>query len=384
MKTFAYIKRTLLLLYIGLLVLSGCGRNGDFSSGTAVRGETGTEFSETENKMGTESGTETENTTETESGTEAENAAGTGEGMAAGLSQGQPTLLEVPVSSEKEDILFHKVDGIDISWSVHRCQSDGENLYLVYGPAGELDLYVMPIGADEHFRANIHNPEGMVISHIAMDLYGGIHLLVAGNDFEEWYIWRLDERKQVEEVIDISDCFETNQTPLWFLVDKEGNYYFQWVFYRDGVIVDSEGELKHRFTMESLDIGWIYEAAVGKDGSIYVIYRDRGDEKVRIGEFDVENGSIIKEDSPLYLSRDEIFNGMSHGTDTNILLFSRYSGIWAYDQEQGILENRVPLSEMGLARNEETYPLTFLPDGRFVLLQAGKDGMHIKYIPAGK
>lgn len=118
------------------------------------------------------------------------------------------------------------------------------------------------------------------------------------------------------------------------------------------MIVDSEGALKHRFTLESLDIGWMYEAAVGKDGLIYVIYRDRGDEKVRIGAFDVESNSIVKEDSPLYFSRDEIFNGMSRGTDTNILLFSRYSGVWAYDQEQGILENRTPLSEMDYIFND--------------------------------
>ena len=159
--------------------------------------------------------------------------------------------------------------------------------------------------------------------------------------------------------------------------------FLQWVLSRDGVIIDSEGTLKHRFTLESLDTRWTYEAAVGKDGLIYVIYND-WDEKVRIGEFDVESCSIIKEDSPLYFSRDEIFNGMSRGTDTNLLLFSRYSGIWAYDPEKGILENRVPLSDMGLTRDAESFPLTFLPDGRFVLLEGSKDGLHIKYIPAGK
>ena len=376
MKLFVYKKKTLLLLLIGLFILSGCGRSDDFFSGTAAREEIGTESSEIENKAQTESGTETENNTETE---ESE-AAGSD-----GSAQRQPTLLEVPVSSKKEDILYHKMDDIDISLSSHRCQSDGENLYLVYGAAGEPDLYVMPIGADELFRANINNPEGMVILHITIDIYGKMHLIVAGNNFEEWYIWRLDESKQVEEVIDISDYFEIRQVPLWFLVDKEGNYDLQWAaLSRDGVIVDSEGALKHKFTLKSLDIGWMYEAAVGKDGLIYVIYRDRGDEKVRIGEFDVESNSIVKEDSPLYFSRDEIFNGMFRGTDTNILLFSRYSGVWAYDQEQGILENRTPLSEIGLVCNEESYPLTFLPDGRLVLLQRDKDGIHIKYIPGGK
>lgn len=370
MKSFFFKKKTLILLLIGLITLSSCGRNGDFSSQTAAGEEINTESSEIENKV------ETENDTETE------------EGEAAGSAQSQPTWLEVPVSSKKEDILYNIEDGINIFLSEHRCQSDGENLYLVCGLAEAPDLYVIPIGTDEHFRANIDKPEGMVICHIAIDIHGKTHLIVAGDNFEEWYIWRLDENKQVEEVIDISDYFEIEQAPLWFLVDKEGDYYLQWVFsgdrMRDGVIVDSEGVLKHRFTLELLDIGWMYEAAVGKDGLIYVIYRDRGDDKVRIGEFDMESGSIIKEDSPLYFSRDEIFNGMFRGTDTNILLFSKYSGVWAYDQEQGILENRTPLSEIGLARSAEFYPLTFLPDGRLVLLQRGKDGIHIKYIPGGK
>lgn len=358
-KVPVYRKAILFLPLIGLLALSSCGHKGDFLSDAVVKEGTDAGFTETENKV------------------EAEDS------ETAGSAQSQSSSLKVPVSSMELDILYHRVDDIDISLSEHRCISDGENIYLVYGSAGEPDLYVMPIGADEHSRANIDNPEGMVICHIAMDPYGKTHLLVAGNNFDEWYIWRLNENNQVDEVIDVSDYFEIKQMPLWFLVDKEGTYYLQWVLSRDGIIIDREGALKHRFTLESLDTRWTYEAAVGKDGLIYVIYND-WDEKVRIGEFDVENCSIIKEDSPLYFSRDEIFSGMSRGTDTNLLFFSRYSGIWAYDHEKGILENRVPLSDIGLTRDAESYPLTFLPDGRFILLQGSEEGFHIKYIPAGK
>lgn len=346
-------KVKLFLLLIGLLVLSGCQDNSDFSTDIVVNEGSSKESAETEESV-----------------------------MAESVPD-QPKPSEVPVNSEEEVIRYHRVDDIDISLSTHRCQSDGENLYLVYGSAGEPDLYVMPIGADEHMRANIDNPEGMVVCHIAIDIYGKKHILVAGNDYEEWYIWRLNDSNQVEEAVDVSDYFEIKQMAHWFLVDKEGNYYLQWVLSRDGIIVDREGALKHRFTLESLETQWTYEAAVGKDGLIYVIYKD-DDARVRIGEFDVESGSIIKEDSPFYFTSDEIFDGMSRGTDTNILLFSRYSGVWAYDHEQGILENRVPLSDMGLTREAESFPLTFLPDGRFVLLEGGKDGLHIKYIPAGK
>ncbi len=91
---------------------------------------------------------------------------------------------------------------------------------------------------------------------------------------------------------------------------------------------------------------------------------------------------------------------MSCGTDTNLLLFSPYSGVWAYDNENEIIENRVPLSELGFESNAELYPLTFLPDGRLILLEKTANGKNdnqinnivdessknwlIKYIPAGK
>ena len=84
---------------------------------------------------------------------------------------------------------------------------------------------------------------------------------------------------------------------------------------------------------------------------------------------------------------------MAGGTDTNLLLLSPYSGVWAYDKESGI-ENLVPLSEIGFGSNTEFYPLTFLPDGRLVLLAGMADGNYmddesskdwlLRYIPIGK
>lgn len=222
-------------------------------------------------------------------------------------------------------------DGIDLSRAVHRCVSDGKNIYLAHGGP---DLYVMPIGTDGHSPANIDNPDEMDICNIALDTYGRIHLLMAGQDNEKWFICRLDENCHVDKTIDISAYFETKHMPLWFLIDKDGTYYFKWAISRNGIVVDSEGVLKHRFT---------------------------------------------------------------GGTDTNLLLLSPYSGVWAYDYENGIMENRVPLSEIGFDPNTEFYPLTFLPDGRLILL--GKtvnnnpiDGVGdenfkdwlLKYIPAGK
>lgn len=359
-NTYITIVRGLIILFI-LIALSGCGHNEDSLLDANTKEEVYTEFLDTEETASVEYS----------------------DIIVQSESTPMPEPLRIPVSTERKDILYHGTDGIDISLSMHRCESDGENIYLVYGDAGELDLYNMPIGSDEHSRINIDNPEEMVICHIAIDIYGNKHLIVAGNNYEEWFIWRLNESNQIEKVIDISDYFEIRQMPHWFLVDKDGTYYLQWVISRDGVIIDREGALKHKFTLKSLETRWTYEVAVGKDGLIYIVYYD-ADEKLRIGEFDTENGSIKKENTSLCFADDETFSEMSAGTDTNLLLFSPYSGVWAYDYEKEVLENRVSLSDLGLTKDANYVPLTFLPDGRLLLLEKSGKDTRLKYIPAGK
>lgn len=299
---------------------------------------------------------------------------------------------ETEEKMKAEDIHYYSKDGIDLSRALHRCVSDGKNIYLVHG---EPDLYIMPIGTDEHIPANIDNPEGMDVCDIALDTYGRIHLLVAGRGNEEWFIWRLDESYQVDKKIDISAYFEMVQMPFWFLIDKDGTYYIQWVIGRDGIIVDSEGVLKHKFTLESLGTRWTYEAAVGSDGEIYLVHGDK-DVKLEIGKFDMENCLIENGNPIIYFPGSEVFSLMSGGTDTNLLIFSPYSGVWACDTESGIMENRVPLSDIGFDSGKEFRPLTFLRDGRLILLgqtvnenntdAAGESFNHrlLKYIPVGK
>ena len=357
-------KRALILLLMGF-ILSGCG-NSDIplreNVDNSVSEESNTSISEIGGIEGTESMAEAdENNKNSES------------------SEDFSQLLEVPVNTEAEEIYYHGEDGINPGRAMRTCRSDGDNIYLAYG---EPDLYVMPIGADEHSRANIDNPEGLDVCNITMDIYGRIHLLVSRGG-EEWFIWRLDEDYQIDKVIDVSAYFETVRVPVCFLIDKDGTYCFLWPIDRDGIIVDSEGELKYRFNPKTLEIGWIYEAAAGKDGRIYLVYSD-GDDKLKIGELDVESGTVKKEDSALCFPGSENFTSMSGGTDTNLLLFSPYSGIWAYDHENGVMENRVPLSEIGFENCPEFYPLGFLADGRLLLMGWSESDYYLKYIPAGK
>jgi hypothetical protein len=169
-----------------------------------------------------------------------------------------------------------------------------------------------------------------------------------------------------------------------------GNYYLQWLFDRHGILVDSEGTLKNRFTLDSLDILWSYEASVGKDGLIYIVYTTE-EQKFKIGQFDVESCSIKNEVFVPELSDSVTFSEMSAGTDTNLLLFSPVSGVWAYDNESGVIENRVLISDIDFGENTDFWPLTYLADGRLLLVgstiissESKSKECVLKYVPVGR
>ncbi len=240
--------------------------------------------------------------------------------------------IRIPINTQEEEIPYISEDGIDPMRALHRCVSAGENVFLAYNAP---DIYSMPIGAQKHGQTGITNPDSLNVCNVAVDTYGRIHLLMAGSDYEEWYIWQLDEAYQVDKVMNVSDYFETKQIPLWFLVDKEGNYYFQWPFDRNGMIVNDKGEMVHKLSTQTLEISWIYEAAVGKDGMVYLVFSTE-DDQIKIGRLDVEKGCIDKENLSEAFPAQETFSLMAAGTDTNLLLYSPYSGIWACDMEKGI------------------------------------------------
>lgn len=367
--------RKLLSMFTVILLLSGCGQ-----SDRPVTETVDSNVNEVTEQVSTESlpvGSEehTGDKGETEDGEQDQEEAGASMEEPAG-EQREP--LDFPVNVTAEDILYHSEDDISLAAAQQRCVSDGENIYLAYGTQ---DLYVMPLGGDRHRHVKLDNPEGLYVYDIAMDIYGGLHLLMSRDD-GGCQIWRLREDFQVDKVIDISAYYETKQLPRWFWVDREGAYFLQWRTERDGIIIDSEGELRHRFTSESLETGWIYKAAGGSDGRIYLIHSEQG-EGWEISALDMESCSMQRQDSPLLFSKDEVFLEESGGTDTSLLLYSPYSGVWACDTEKGIMENRVPLSEIDQDGGDIT-PLAFLADGRLLLLTYAGEEVHLKYIPAGR
>jgi len=309
-------------------------------------------------------------------------------------SMDSPKPFDIPVNTTAEEFHYHAVGNADPLSGTPGTKSDGKNIYLLT----DHSFYEMPIGTDETRPLDIEVPAGMEVYNFALDGHGRIHLLIAQRDMGEYYIWRLDGGYQAEKTIAISDYYTDSayDRPRWFLVLDDGTYYIQWPLEQDGIIVSSEGALKHSFTLESLGIGWVKQVTVGRDGHIHIAH-GIWEEKVEIVMLDTDSGSVINENPDLLFPYDEIFFAMSGGTDTNLLLYSIYSGAWAFDAERGVMENRVSLADIrsGFSREAEFWPRIFLPDGRLFLVGASADDnadnaaadnapLLIKYIPVGK
>ena len=245
-----------------------------------------------------------------------------------------PERVNIPVNTSREEVAYLCEDGIDLNRAVHRCASDGENVYLAYT---ETDLYVLPLGEKQHKPAGLVNPEGLEVCNVTVDMEGKVHLLMATPDFEQWFIWQLDDALQVE----------------------------------------------NRTTTDSLGVSWIYEAAVGRDGSIYLVYSFDGESK-EIGILDTSKGNLGEDRTPLVIPGSDTLSAMATGTDTEILLFGPYCGAWAYDSEKGTFEQRVKLSEIGYGEGVEYRPLNFLADGRLLTVEGTTEEQVLKYIPAGR
>jgi hypothetical protein len=140
------------------------------------------------------------------------------------LSAASPKLPLIPLNTNEETIPYISIDSIDLLRSFHRCVSDGKNIYFAHTFP---DLFIMPIGTNEHNPANIDNPEGIDVFNVTIDTHGRIHLLVGDYENIKWFIWRLDESFQIDKVIDISAYFDTNLIPIWFQIDKNDTYYLK-------------------------------------------------------------------------------------------------------------------------------------------------------------
>lgn len=292
----------------------------------------------------------------------------------------------VSVNTTREEVSYRCEDGIDLNRAEHRCASDGANLYLAYA---ETDLYVLVAGESKHQPVGLKNPAELKVCNVTIDTEGKIHLLMATPELDKWYIWQLDDAMQPEKEVNITPFFVRNRIPLWFMVDKDGYYYLQWIEDRKGLILDTDGALIHETTCAALGVNWIYEATVGKDGSIYLVYNRKGENK-KIGTLDTKLGSLRQDGIILKLPETDTFSAMAAGTDTEILLYGPYCGVWSYDSEIRTFEQRIKPEDIGYSGDMDFRPLGFQADGRFVTVGGAMESnarvkeLLLKYIPAGR
>lgn len=302
-----------------------------------------------------------------------------------------PAPLVIPVNRNAEDIYLS-----DHIYFVPPCVSDGENLYFrkdaLLGDE-KPGLYVMPVGGDEIRLADIDIPVGMDIAELAIDAYGNLHLLIQNRSDEILFIRQYNADLQVEKEIDIAEYTDEFRKPNHFLVNRDGTYYIHWKYQNTGLIVDNVGKLLHKFSAESLGLGWVTAAGVGSDDEFYLVH-DTDDMKPKIARFDIDSLTVEIDKLSLELPEEELFTLISVGIDTELLLYSETSGVWVYDIDTGILENRIPLSVNSWGYYSQFYNLAFLPDGRLLLAttvlknnEPGDENFEswlFKYIPTDK
>ncbi|MDR0220689.1 MAG: hypothetical protein LBI54_04690 [Lachnospiraceae bacterium] len=297
------------------------------------------------------------------------------------ISENSPIFHAMPANRESEDISFSS----DVFFA-SPFVSDGADIYMRldrYANRSEAGLYVMAVGSDNFERVELDIPAEADIGNIATDIYGTVYLVITDRSNESHIIWCLDEDRQVAETLDISEYASERRMPSEFAIDKDGTFYLYWAQNEELLAIDREGRLVHRFTAESLGAEYLQSIGVGRDGCLYISYVNATDSSVNIGRLDVENGSIAKVYPDASFSNEENIVGIFRGTDTNLLLYSTNNGALAYDTESGVVEYRVPISEIGFSAGVDFYR-SFLPDGRLLVYTYDYEQSYLKYVPVGR
>ena len=289
--------------------------------------------------------------------------------------------LDVPLNTKAEEISY-----VDDTIFVSPFISDGKDLFLrldSYAYMGKAGFYTMPVSSEGGERVELDFPEGADIGNLAIDTYGRVHLLITDRDNEKHVVWRLDDKLQIEKHIDISGYSNESRKPSYFMIDKDDTFYVYWGLNEELLVVDSEGAFESRFTPESLGIKHIQSIGIGKDGHLYIAYENDG--RVNIGKLGAGRDQIVNANPDISFPNDENITMISRGTDTDMLIYGTYGGVWACDIENGSIENRVPISDIGFGADADFYR-SFLPDGRLLINTYDHDTNQVffKYIPVGR
>ncbi len=290
-------------------------------------------------------------------------------------------LKDVEVSDKSVVVPYSGEDFVKSIFAV------GDTMLYVYGikPDGEYFLGCMQREEDVFREFTVEMDENMRAFNMAVDRQGRCHILwmsvekyEAGDRSadritgEKSCITIIDNTGKPEKEIDVTDMFSSGyKRPFCFVADREGNYYFE--NGKELVQIMNDGTLG---TVVQCD-GWVEGIGIGKSETVYCIYQKENGER-RLGR--IEEDMLCTYDLQLPQA-EALYAGIYEGTDSELLIFNKEGGIFAYDE--GYIETRVAGTDLPI-KGPEIGGYGILSDGRLCIMEQENENTVFYYVPAGK
>lgn len=267
----------------------------------------------------------------------------------------------------------------------------GDMVYICGVKPSDNSYFIAGMQAEEKqfCELPVKIPDGMRVIRMTVDYLGKCHILLMSVEkviieneeldqitYEESFIWTIDKEGNIEKILNVSEIFaEERSRPFCFTTDNAGNYYFE--NKKDIIKVDSKGNVDMRLS----STGEIEAIGCGRSGDIYCIY---------FNEEGIDTLDILKEDGlagygitlPYIGPR---YSSIAAGTDTELLIFNIEGGVYTYERDENVVEQRISENNMPVS-GENAASHGFLGDGRLCLMTHDYEGEIITfyYISAGR
>lgn len=289
---------------------------------------------------------------------------------------------DVPASDKEAEISY---TGEEFKKSVFAV---GGDMLFVCGIKSDESYFLGYMKQEENIfqEISVELPADMRVFNMTVDNQNRCHMLwmsveklnMNGESFdtityEKSYITVINEKGEIENNIDVSSVFNSEQRrPFCFVTDGEGNYYFE--NGKDIVKLQPDGSSFYNIVCA----GWIEGIGIGKDGMVYCTCESDSGGKL-LGRLEENTFVPCEADLP---DSNAIYGGIAAGTDADIMIYNKSAGVYTYDDAANAVELRIPLTQLPLS-GEEVAGYGFLRDGRLCLL-GQNGGTTFYYIPAGR
>ncbi len=291
--------------------------------------------------------------------------------------------IQYKVSNVSSSVLY---EGSDIRKSCFAL--GGSKLFLVgISPENDYFLGTMEQEASIFETLSIEIPSDMRIINMYVDNQNKCYTkwistektIVDDQEFdiptdEKTWLVVVNSTGEIEKKLDISELMPAEAARSYNLcVDLQGNYYMD---HENEIIkINSTGTQMERITCE----GSVAEIGCGKSGVIYCSYYNANNEII-LGR--IEEQTVVDVEAVLENPNINMYCIMS-GTDSELLIYDPRTGVYTYNIESNVIENRIYIENLPIS-GEEVGGYGFLGDGRLCIYGIQEEKFIFYYIPAGK